>query len=260
LNTQRAEGRSADVIVEIKGERQAAFQMAQQLKEPLTSQDGRALSADAVTFQLSDTKKGSGPTQATPLSTRADWVYTSSPAGDADTFVLTYRMAENEDALAGIYKSQIGYFLESGAERDSLEVLGFEVEIARQFDLNVTPETGGVIEFHDLKAQEPPKRSEVLIEVKSNIGKEYQVSQQLVSALVNKEGTAIPEKNFTLKEETVLPFLSGPTEVKAGDLILFVSDKAGSSDQFKVIYELIPSIDIPAGDYTARVMYSISEI
>lgn len=265
LNTSRDEGRSSDLIVEIKGGRGSLFRIMQQLQEPLRSQEGEALPLDAITFQISEAKKGSGPAQPVPVSTRLDAVYTSSPAGDADTFVLTYRLAEREDQKAGIYRSHINYYLESGPVHDSLGLLGCEVEIARKFDLFVTPEMGGTITFHDLKVEDPPKQSEVLIEIKSNIGRQYQVGQQLVSGLVNKEGKAIPGKNFTLKEtgldtKGTLPFLSLPTEVKAGDMILFVSDKEGSSDQFKIVYELSPSIDIPAGDYSARLMYSISEI
>jgi hypothetical protein len=265
LNSLRDEGRSSDCFFEIKGDRGSPFRIMQQLQEAPVSQDGEILPLDAITFQISDVKKGSGPAQPTPVSTRLDTIYTSSPAGEADAFVVTYRLAEKEDQRAGIYRSPVNYFLESGVVREALGLFSCEVEIARKFDLNVTPEMGGIITFRDLKADEPPKQSEVVIEIKSNIGRQYQVGQQLVSALVNQEGRAIPEKNFTLKEEALdtkgtLPFLASPTQVKAGDMILFVSDKEGSSDRFKIVYELSPSIDIAAGDYSARLMYSISEI
>lgn len=154
--------------------------------------------------------------------------------------------------------------LESANANELIDNLDLEVEIERVFDLTIRPELGGTIEFRDLKPQQAPKQSEVMFEVVSNIGKRYQISQNLSSGLVNKEGNTIPAKNFSLKEESLgtkgrLPFVS-PAEVKTGETVLFISDTSGSSDKFKVIYELKPSLDIAAGDYSTRITYSIAEI
>jgi hypothetical protein len=54
--------------------------------------------------------------------------------------------------------------------------------------------------------------------------------------------------------------LSVQQEVKRGDTVLFVSDDRGTPDKFKVIYELgIPSL-IKGGDYSTKIVYSLSEL
>ncbi|MDP2754026.1 MAG: hypothetical protein Q8P40_06495, partial [Nitrospirota bacterium] len=47
---------------------------------------------------------------------------------------------------------------------------------------------------------------------------------------------------------------------KQRDMSLFISDSEGSSDSFKVIYELTPPPDVQAGDYSTTLIYSLLEI
>lgn len=258
------EKRFSEVGVSILGETGAQFRIFQQLSEVLESSDGNRLPTEAVNFWISGAIKGSGPIQSIPLSNRKDMVYESSQRGEADNFTITYGLVDSGNLRAGRYRSNIKYTLEGLNRRELLNDFSFEVDVPRIFELNITPELGGTIQFRDVKAKEPPKVSEVVIEVNSNIGKPYQVSQQLLSGLVNKEGKSIPVKNFTLRQVSIqtkgaLRYTT-PTEVRTGEMVLFASDAQGASDRFKVIYELIPSLDIEAGDYSSRFTYSISEI
>jgi hypothetical protein len=264
LNSTQPDENSGSVLFTIKGDMGSQYRVSQLLSAPFISDEGESLAYDAVNFQLSEAKKGSGSTPSAPLSNRKEILYTSSPAGEADSFVVTYSLISPEKQKAGKYRNSLKYSVESPGLIQTQEDFFLELEIARIFDLNVTPEMGGLIEFRDLKPKESPRQSEVVIEVNSNIGRQYQVSQQLSAGLMNKDGTRIPPKYFTLKEESQqtkgkLPF-SSPAEVREGQMVLFVSDPDGSSDKFKIIYELTPSFEITAGDYSARITYSISEI
>jgi hypothetical protein len=264
LNSERPDANSSSVLFNVKGDMGNQFRISQILTSPLESREGPDLPYDAVVFQVSEIKKGAGPAQNIPLSSRKELIYTSDARGEADSFVVTYSLAEPEKQKAGSYRTTIKYSIENPTVTPLEGDFHLEVEIARVFDLVIAPELGGLIQFRDLKPKESAKRSEVVIQVNSNTGKQYQVSQQVLSGLVNKEGQAIPSGNFTLKEESVdtkgkLQFTS-PEEVKNGQMTLLVSDKEGSSDKFKVIYELSPSLDIIAGDYSTRITYSISEI
>jgi hypothetical protein len=264
LSSAQPDTRASDVLVDIKGGMGSQFKILQLLTQPLESLEGGSVPYEAINFKISEAKMGSGPERETSLSSRQDSVYVSGTRGDADSFVITYSLGEPEKQKAGRYKSNIRYTFEGAAAQGLLGNFSLEVEIARIFDLIITPELGGTIQFRDLKYQEAPKQSEVLIEINSNIGRQYQVSQQSLTGLVNKEGKTIPTKYFTLQEESLetkgtLPF-SSPTEVKTGDMVLFLSDKSGSSDRFKVIYTLKPSLEILTGDYSTRITYSISEI
>lgn len=264
LDLSQEAKRFSEVGVDIKGETGSQFRIFQQLSESFESSEGNRLPVEAVNFWISGSIKGSGPAQAIPLSNRKDMVYESSTRGETDNFIITYGLTDSGSLRAGRYRSNIKYTLEGLNRRELISDFGFEVIVPRIFELNITPELGGTIQFRDVKAKEPPKVSEVVIEINSNIGKPYQVSQQLLAGLVNKDGKSIPVKNFTLRQESIqtkgsLRYTT-PTEVRTGDMVLFASDAQGTSDKFKVIYELIPSLDIEAGDYSSRFTYSISEI
>ncbi len=264
LSSLQRDTLSNNVLIEIKGGMGKQFRIFQLVSQFLDSAEGKQLPYEAVNFKISEAKYGSGPTQPIALSPRQETVYSSGATGEADSLVVTYNLVEPEKQKAGRYRTNIKYYMESPDNNELLGSLNLEAEIARVFDLVIIPELGGVIEFRDLKPQATPKQSEVRIEVNNNTGKKYQVSQQLLTGLVNREGKSIPPGNFTLRQESlgtkgVLQF-SSPVGVKMGETVLFVSDKEGSSDKFKIIYELIPSLDIAAGNYSTRMTYSISEL
>ncbi len=264
LNSARPDGLTSDVLVSAQGNFGSQFRILQSLMQAPQSQTGETLAPEAVTLQVLDLKRGSGITQPSPLSLRQEAVYVSDSSGTQESFTIRYSLSEPQKQKAGKFRTTVKYLMEGQATYKPLESLDLEIEIERIFDLIITPSLGSAIEFRNLKPRVPPQSSEVLIEIRSNTGKPYQISQEVTSELVNKEGVTIPLRNFTVKEESVatkgtLKFLR-PTELKMGSSTLFVSDHAGSADKFKVIYELDPPPDLKAGDYATHVTYSISEI
>jgi hypothetical protein len=264
LDSSRPDELTCDVLFSIKGSRGSQFRILQALFGPLESMEGNRLAPEVLQFKMSQAQKGIGPNQNTPLSERQEAIYLSGPTGTEDNFVITYSLVNAKMQKAGRYRGTLRYMLDGVNGQEAIGKLDLDVEIARIFDLMIAPELGGTIEFRDLKPQAAPKQSEVNFEIASNIGRPYQITQFLSSGLVNKEGHAIEEKYFTLREESLGTKgrlqVPSPKEVKKGETILFISDSIGSSDKFKVIYELKPSIDIMAGDYSTRITYSISEI
>lgn len=267
LNSARADKQSCDVLVDIKGSLGGPFKILQSLSESLRSSQGEQLPPEAVNFQVREVKLGSGQTQGTPLSLRQEPIYTSNPRGDPDSFLINYSLGDLSNAKAGRYRTNIKYFLEGIPliQTKLIDSCDLEVEIERLFDLIIKPESGsGTIEFRDLKPGLLPKTYEVLIEVKTNIGRQYQVTQNVLSGLVSKEGQVIPSKYFTLRTENVdtKGLLKFPQniEVRMGDTALFVSDSRGLPDSFKIVYELVCPMDVQAGDYSTSVVYSLSEL
>lgn len=267
LSSKRAGADSAEVQFEIKAGLGRPFRILQQLLQPLRSPEGRELPQEAINFAVSGAKAGSGPAQFIPLSPRTDEVYRSGLRGEADSFLVTYALGDLSRAGADRYSANIRYLLEEAvpAQTKIIDTFDLDVEIERIFDLLVETESGSsVIEFRGLKPQQPAKTYEVLIEINTNIGRQYQVTQNMLSKLVSREGYALPFKYFTLRTESldtkgVLKFPQS-TEARQGDMVLFVSDMQGSPDKFRIVYELEPSLEIPAGDYSALVVYSLSEI
>jgi hypothetical protein len=259
---------SSDVLFTIRGGFGRQFRILQLLSGSPTSSSGDELPYDAIMVSLKDVNKGSGPAQPVALSGNQQIVYTSSMRGEAESFSLDYILNEIPGAKAGRYKVGIGYFLQesSGAPLQKLDSYILEAEIEKVFDLFLKTESGqGSISFRDIGPNQPPRTFEVEVQVKSNSGRPYLVTQKMLSPLANKEGNTILNKYFSMKTEKLkqtkgLPKVQNKSEMTTQDTTLFVSDRSGSSDTFKVIYELNAASDVKAGDYATSIVYSLSEL
>ena len=269
LNAEREENKAYDLLVSIKGGFGSQFKILQAVAEPLISPEGNELPLEAINFSVKEAKKGTGITTPTSLSSGQQPIYTSGSRGEAEDFVITYNLAGVEKQKFGKYRGAVKYYLE-GQNSFLIDTFALEVENERVFDLMVSPEIGGVIQFQNLKPKEPPRTNEVTIKVNSNLGKPYQVSQKTGTEFIDTEGNIIPAEYFTLKMEPLETKETKETKgrlkfplktaIKTGEMVLFVSDRDGSSDSFKIIYELGIPFNIKAGDYATTIVYSIAEI
>lgn len=267
LQWDREDNRSCAVAFNIKGGFGKQFRILQLVNEQPISSEGNLLGWEAVTFRGMDAQRGMAINEDTPLSNRQQIVYTSSAAGEADSFILEYKLGDLLQQKAGKYRANIKYMLEGIAfpQMKLIDTLSLEVENPRIFDIAIYPENQkGTIEFLNLRPTDEPKKNEMVIEVKSNTAKQYQVTQNVYSELVNKAGEVIRAKYFTLCTQNLdtkgTLKLPAPEQVKKGYTVLFVSDNKGSPDKFKITYELAVSRDIKAGDYSTKITYSLSEL
>ncbi|MFH0738313.1 MAG: hypothetical protein V2A59_00425 [Candidatus Omnitrophota bacterium] len=267
LKADKEDNRSSAIAFNIKGGFGKQFAIVQLVNEQPVSPEGNFLSWEAVAFRGMDAQRGMAINEETALSNRQQVIYTSSPAGDADSFILEYRLGDLMQQKAGKYRTSIRYLVEGLAfpQTKLIDTLSLEVENPAIFDITIYPENQkGVIEFLNLRPTDEPKKNEMVIEVKSNTAKQYQVTQNVYSELVNKSGEVIRAKYFNLSMQSLetkgtMKFLA-PESVKKGYTVLFVSDNKGSPDKFKVIYELAVSRDIKSGDYSTKITYSLSEL
>ncbi len=266
LKADKQDEDTSSVVFNIIGASFGQFRIIQVVPEQPVSSENQQLDWEAINFSGQGAQKGMVINQPIALSDRQQIIYTSSPQGDADNFVIKYSTGDLLQQKSGIYRAKIKYILEGidSVQTRLLDTFWLELDNPRVFELSVTPEAGGSIRFQDLKPLAPPKTQEVVLEVKSNIGKQYQVTQNMRGALTNKEGKQLPAENFTIREEAldtkgVLKF-SQKAQVKDGQSVLFISDKYGSPDKFKVIYELSLPRDIFPGDYSTNFSYTINEI
>ncbi|MDD5702437.1 MAG: hypothetical protein PHU23_10360, partial [Dehalococcoidales bacterium] len=263
-NSTKPETSSCDLIVEINDPVKEQYELSQYIISLPESLEGRQIAAESVIVNAHGQKNGSGTTGNMPLVNGEQTLYVSNTAGDADRFVITYSLIDLEKLKAGNYKTAAQYFLKTRTGKKLLGTFPLTASVGRVFDLIVTagPESG--IQFKDVQLDKRPQHSEILVQIKSNLGRQYQVSQQLPSPLVNPGGTSIPPKYFTLRLEGAdtkgTPRFTQATEVKTGEMVLFLSDKDGSPDRFKIIYELAADANVAAGNYMGTIMYTISEL
>lgn len=266
LDSKRIDGQEFDMGVSLNKNFDNLFSIVQIITDPLVSGEGNQFDHKRINFKTIDVNKGVG-ILSSALSNQRQIVYTSRPNGEADTgFIINYSLGDLSGQKAGKYNSVIQYYLEeAGKQMLLLKRIGLEINIERIFDLELTPEDpSGLISFRDLSPKDPARTNEVIIEIKSNVGKKYQVSQNVCCELSDKSGDTIPFKYFTLATQDIETkgILKFPqkTEVKKGDTIVFISDSKGSPDKFKLIYGLTCPLDIRVGDYSTRITYSLIEI
>ncbi len=254
-------------VVTINGSFNSQFRIMQMLVAPMQSQEGKMLDNSDLLFTIPDAVKGVALNQPVPVAKGVQTIYSSRPDGSADkAFAVAYSLADSVNLPAGNYRSRIQYLMESAGKQANLGALNIEIRQERVFEISVAPQDQRYsIDFTDLKPGEGPRTNEVLIEVKSNLGRPYQVTQNVSSEMVSSKGEKIPAGNFSLQ---ALPAgntrgnlrVAAKTPVEKGSQILFVSDAAGSPDKFKVVYELICPADLTAGNYSSRITYTLTEV
>ena len=101
----------------------------------------------------------------------------------------------------------------------------------------------------------------MLIEVKSNSGDRYQVTQTISSPLENSEGDKIDLDHLrftTSSSKSNGGVVSSPTPVSASSQVIFTSDPQGTSDTISAQYMLsVPPSQAP-GDYSTLLTYTVS--
>lgn len=258
---------SANAVVTINGTFREPFRIMQMVPQPIRSQGSKSIDYRDILFSVPDAKIGVAINQPTPLSGRMQTVYSSRPDGSADkVFVIAYSLANPLSLVAGNYSSRIQYILESAGRQMNLGALDFEIKQDRIFEISISPQDQRYsINFDNLKASDGPRTNEVLIEVKTNTARKYQVTQDVLSELKSIEGESIPSKYFLMRTFPAnntkgdLKILD-KVAVEKGSSLLFVSDSDGSTDSFKVVYELTSPTDLRAGNYSSRITYTLTEI
>ena len=103
----------------------------------------------------------------------------------------------------------------------------------------------------------------ISIEVHSNSGEKYQVTQTISSALENATGEIIELENLKFKTTAAKSTghgVSDFTPVSKGSQTIFTSDEQGSSESVSSEYQLtIPPSQAP-GDYSALLTYTVSSV
>ncbi|MFH1281658.1 MAG: hypothetical protein ABIH91_02955 [Candidatus Omnitrophota bacterium] len=266
LDTDDLRG-TANAVVTINSSFNGPFRIMQMLPGPIQSQEGKFIDNRNLLFSIPDAQQGVAVNQPTPISSNIQTIYSSRPNGSADkAFTIAYSLADPLSLVAGSYRSRIQYLLESAGKQINLGALDLEIRQERIFEISISPQDQRYsIDFVDLKPSAGPRLNEVLIEVKSNLGRPYQVTQNVLSELVNSKGDKIPAKYFSLQTFAVDNTkgnlkIASKIPVEKGNALLFISDINGSADRFKVIYELICPVDLMAGNYSSRITYTLTEI
>ena len=155
----------------------------------------------------------------------------------------------------------------SFSESDS-KIVHVSATILPRLELSVTPETGDAIAFGQLEQPAAGDAHSRLISVNvnvfSNLGHPYQVTQLVRRPMTNHQGQTIPDEQFrvmtlgstrgSLRATEATPVIPGQTTP------LYTSDDRGKSDTFSAEYTLHVTPQTPAGEFDTEVVYTVTSL
>lgn len=260
LTTDSKEASSQTFTLSLKAAEGKNVRIYQKVEEFPVNEKGGYFPEGYLKFFISQSLKGKGEYRTpTILEKKELLIYASNEGSDELKITFLLDGGTLEKITAGTYRGKIIYRVEEEGLQKTIPV-DFDIEVKKVFDIKVISEG---LEFYDLRPQTLPQDREVVITVASNLERPYQISQRLTGPLTDQRGNTIAFKYFLMREELV----EGEGEVvhpqftpmSEKEEVVFISDAKGEPTTFRVIYRLIPSIEILAGRYSTAVTYSLSE-
>lgn len=144
------------------------------------------------------------------------------------------------------------------------ETIRVTATIATMFDLSVEVVGGGLaLDFGAVRQGESPSRQELVVAMRTNLRRPYQIVQEAFGPLMNEHGDTIPQEKFTCMTYGMTGMKTKgdlgarePVPVTEKPLLLFVSDEEGRGDYFTVGYNVAPPPDQPYGEYTTVLTFT----
>ncbi len=138
--------------------------------------------------------------------------------------------------------------------------------ILPRLELSVSPATGSAIAFGAIVQPDDghvtTKTVAVNLSVFSNLDRPYHVTQSLRRSLTNAEGTAIPDKQFSVSARGASRGdVGSPGPIIPGQMAtLYTSDAHGKSDAFVADYALAVTPTTVAGDFATEIVYTVTSL
>lgn len=251
------------IKVEFQGNSSGEIRIYQEVEDFLKNEQGEDLLTEALQFAVTSAGIGNFSQSPEVLGRSRQLIFRSSESDGRLDVQFSLKSKADQAPKAGTYRGRLHLNVESSsAVRDF--PLDIEVQIEPIFDIEVILPPQGV-RFNRILPFDPPQTQEVLVKVRSNLGKPYVVMQNVATPLVDSDGDQIKEQYFSIKTE--LTNISGGKVVASdfvpvgvGEKTVFYSDSKGTPSEFKVIYRLQSYPDIQAGEYGAPIVFSLGEM
>jgi len=233
----------------------------QELIEPLHNDRNEVLDSEFIKFSTSGQCQEQDYPSLVPLE-REKKVLCRDRDAQGDLTVHFQLEPKTDEKKSGTYQGRLRYSLQSGNQAKNYEVK-LQVEIMPIFKMELEYPSGSM-NFNRLIPNDPPQTREVLVRVRTNLGRPYSVTQSLVSPMTNEEGTIFDSKHFVSRQELIDDSqgkVSAPNfqPVEPKSTTIFYSDNDGAPAKFRVIYRLSPFEGMDPGKYGTSITYSLGE-
>ncbi|MCD6228957.1 MAG: hypothetical protein J7K17_05740 [Candidatus Omnitrophica bacterium] len=189
-----------------------------------------------------------------PVSLGRTIIYTSNPQGDSDSFNLVYSLKISPEQAPGFYRGKIVYILEpiDSAESPVRVILNIFAEVEQSPKIEIKTLEGRKIYLNP----EKKKFVGVLVSIKGNLGKKFQILQLVSGPLVNSEGDelAYDKIKFLTKEVKEGEGVLKPLALSSRKEVIYTSWR-GESEDFIIRYNLEELEKEKVGKYRTNIKY-----
>lgn len=155
----------------------------------------------------------------------------------------------------------------AAAESDA-QTVQVTCTILPRLELSVTPDTGDQIAFGVLEQPAPGEATtrslKVRLNVFSNLGRPYHITQMIRRPLTNAEGLAIQDDQLRVVTAGSARGQLGAAQpvalVPGVAATLYTSDERGKSDAFSADYTLTVTPQTPAGEFGTEIVYTVTSL
>ncbi|MFH0790453.1 MAG: hypothetical protein V2A64_02370, partial [Candidatus Omnitrophota bacterium] len=252
---------SKEVTINITSDIGKQYQLIQTLIEPLSNDQGMSVPQNnfAVYGLRGSNKYGTlSAEQESPVSVSRAIVYTSSPAGNSDSFNLVYVLKNPFGVSSGTYRGRVAFTLESiGSTQEQVTViLNIFAELEIESGVEIKTASGSKV-ISLSSSQRDTFSNNVLVEIKGGMGNKFKIFQLLPQPFESVEGRrlALEAVNFRISEAK---YGSGPTQeiaLSQRQETVYSSGGSGEADKFVITYNLVEPEKQKAGRYKANIKY-----
>ncbi|MBI4308804.1 MAG: hypothetical protein HY591_00580, partial [Candidatus Omnitrophica bacterium] len=255
--------RTADFVkISFSGNLAGEARIYQEVESLPQNEMGRELDADALRMDMAGDTEGLRVRGPVPLEQTRTLVYSSRKS--EDSFVVYY-LADPEkigQQDAGFYSGKIKHIVETAQGRQEFPI-DLQCRIQPVFSMDVSAPPEG-LSFSHVFAANPPQEKEVLVTVRSNLHKPYQVMQNIQASMANEQGKEFDKRYFSFKVDVPAgqkgrTKFNGFSPVETGEYPVLSSDAQGSPATFKVVYRLQGYPQMNSGNFSVPVQFSLNQ-
>ncbi len=247
-----------ELVMQVLSNASGSVQVTQELSQPLINERGEALPVDAFLYRVTAPR---GADAWRTVTTSPDAVVTDS-RGELRQVRLAYAAAVPADQPSGTYRGMLQFRLGS-AGASATETLTFPVELVVKgvFTMTVKPADAGAVMLHFdrvVPGKGPVERT-MIVEVRTSLGRPYQILAGLDHALVLPTGETLPDDALVWaipKTEHGQSLIAHDAPVAIGYKPLYQSDAKGSPDSFVLTYRLSIPPDARDGHYAGQLQFT----
>lgn len=256
---------SRQIAISVEGGLANSYQIMQTLVEPIRNNMGDVLGSSNFSATAASVSTGTSSANNTPVEGLQPLVlFNSDSNGQATSFVVNYVLTLSNEQKAGLYKGMLNYTLQSqGSTLGSInkEVM---VNIEPVFDLEVKPlDSQTALNFGTVLPGQTSQTRDILIKVKSNLTRQYQVIQNVLPQLTDASGNTLDASNLFVSVTNIKKGssqYSNSASINSTQMVLYTSDNEGAPEEFVASYRLSMPDNAKQGNYNVTITYTLSSI